>query len=213
MTGLVWNIVIVILSSLIVGELVHGIASCLTRKSGQHVFESFETLNHIDTDNVFVDEVWIYTCDLFSQISDSHKGFWILLMLYYFVKIFIFPISTFIIHRNTLHLRHEWIIFKLSNEHFISVILNDTPPDILTKYCQQSKSEAIRYGRRAITHNNKGNNTRVLKHKTLSNKDKELIISRISVTELMDRIKSIPSYYDVCNHNCKHITQVLYKEI
>eukprot|EP01083_Nonionella_stella_P293325 997539_1 len=211
MTCLIWNIGIIILSSLLVGELIHGSASCLTRKHGQHVFES---LKHTDTDTVFVDEVWIYTCDLFGEISDSHKGFWTLQILYYFIKIFIFPISTFIIHRNTLHLRHEWIVFKLTNNYYISVILNDTPPDILTKYCHQT-SEAIRYGRRAITHNNKGNNTRVLKHKMLSTRteceDNQLMISRLSVTDLINHIKSIPSYYDVCNHNCKHVTQALYR--
>eukprot|EP01084_Bolivina_argentea_P178880 309164_1 len=217
-----WSIGVYIIGSLLVGELLHGIASCFTRKHGEHVFDSFQKLNNQTThmDNIFVQEVSIYTCDLFGEISDGSKCFIILQILYYFIKVFIFPISTFIIHRNTLLLTHEWIVFKLSNNTYISVILNDTPPNILTKYCSENKLEAINYGRRAVTHNKNGNNTRVIKHKQLyinDNNTNKLIHTnnntKVSANNLINKIKSIPSYYDLCNHNCKHVTQVLYKYV
>ena len=97
-------------------------------------------------------------------------------------------------------------VFKLNNNNHISVILNDNPAKILTKYFIGNENGAIKYGKRAVTHNLQGNNTRPVKNKKLNDNQ-----YKIYLDDLINKIKSIPSYYDLCNHNCKHVTKELYQ--
>ena len=217
--------VIYIISSIIIGEIVHWIAHKALYVEGSHKLHNLPDI--LKQKELYVTECWIYRMELFGELADLyqfnisdftclHIIFTILLPIYYILKLIVFLFST-LIHRYSLFLRHEWLVLKLNNNHYVCIVLIDNPTGDITIHYTNDHNTAIKNGYRAVTYNKQRTNNRsILFHQSIitNNDNNNLLDSqKVSLYDVISYAKSFHSHYDLIYFNCKHLARMIYKYI